>query len=141
VSEELARRYRDLVVFGPFESVDPAEISALEGEIGQAIPPAYRAFIGVANGGSLPKWARQRTRDMSGVPADDFDAYLDSLFIDRDLAEDTWSDSAHLDPDDPWRRVIEEWLDGGMAGRRGHPAALRPVRRIPADALRRGRAP
>lgn len=54
MGEELAREYRGLVVFGPFEPVDPPEISALQSEIGQAIPPAYRAFLEVANGGTLP---------------------------------------------------------------------------------------
>src|ERR671912_1054098 len=54
VGEELARQYRGLVIFGPFEPVDPQEISALERVIGQAIPPAYRAFLDVANGGTLP---------------------------------------------------------------------------------------
>jgi SMI1 / KNR4 family (SUKH-1) len=52
--EELARQYRGLLIFGPFEPVDPQEISALEREIGQAIPAAYRTFLDVANGGTLP---------------------------------------------------------------------------------------
>ncbi|MGI5225926.1 hypothetical protein [Actinoallomurus sp. CA-142502] len=54
MSEELARRYRGRAVFGPFEPVDPDEIGALERGIGQALPPAYRAFLDVANGGGLP---------------------------------------------------------------------------------------
>jgi hypothetical protein len=54
VGEELARQYRGLVIFGPFEPVDPQEISALEREVGQTIPLAYRAFLDVANGGTLP---------------------------------------------------------------------------------------
>jgi hypothetical protein len=33
--------------------VRPKEVSALEGEIGQPIPPAYRRFLEVANGGTL----------------------------------------------------------------------------------------
>ena len=213
LGEELARQYRGLVIFGPFEPVDPQEISALESEIGQAIPPAYRAFLDVANGGTLPYsvrvppgpqgepisfsdlyrlgrdrhgeygwgtllgeyrrqsqswlaghlpvatllpvartggsdlvyvdlapdrygqvlgfvhglpgWTGLGTSDMSGVLADDFNAYLDGLFIDPDLAEDVWSDSAHQDPADPWRRVIEHWLDGGLPGWRGQPWAAR----------------
>ncbi|GLY84867.1 SMI1/KNR4 family protein [Actinoallomurus iriomotensis] len=211
MSEELARRYRGRVVFGPFEPVDPDETSALEREIGQALPPAYRAFLDAANGGNLPysvrvppgpdgepisysdlfrlgrdrrgeygwgtllgeyrrlqqsrlaehlpvttllpiartggddlvfldlapdrygqvlglvhglpEWAGSRAGDMSGALADDFDAYLDALFIDRDLAEDTWADTAHLDPADPWRRVVEQWLDGGLADWRTRPWA------------------
>ena len=51
--EELARRYQGLVIFGPFNPVHPQEIRALESEIGQAIPLAYRRFLEVANGGTL----------------------------------------------------------------------------------------
>ncbi|MFB6780488.1 SMI1/KNR4 family protein [Streptomyces sp. NPDC056352] len=43
--------------------------------------------------------------------ADNFDAYLDSLFIDPDMSEDAWADVADSDPSDPWRRTVEEWLD------------------------------
>ncbi|MFC8537518.1 SMI1/KNR4 family protein [Streptomyces sp. NPDC057249] len=43
--------------------------------------------------------------------ADDFHAYLDSLYIDPDTAEDAWADVAKSDPSDPWRRAVEEWLD------------------------------
>jgi hypothetical protein len=50
---------------------------------------------------------------------------VEGLFIDPDLAEDVWSDSAHQDPVDPWRRVIEHWLDGGLPGWRGQPWAAR----------------
>ncbi|MEV4976671.1 SMI1/KNR4 family protein [Streptomyces scopuliridis] len=48
--------------------------------------------------------------------AEDFDAYLDSLFIDPDMAEDAWADVAECDPSDPWRRTIEEWLDMELPG-------------------------
>jgi hypothetical protein len=44
VPEELARQYRGLVIFGPFSPVHPEEISALEREIGQAIPPRLPAL-------------------------------------------------------------------------------------------------
>ncbi|MGI5484696.1 SMI1/KNR4 family protein [Streptomyces lavendofoliae] len=43
--------------------------------------------------------------------ADDFDAYLGSLFIDPDTAEDAWADVVDSDPSDPWRKTVEEWLD------------------------------
>jgi hypothetical protein len=213
VPEVLARQYRGLVIFGPFGPVHPEEISALESEIGQAIPPAYRSFLEVANGGTLeysirvppgpegepigfsnlhllgrdqhgeygwktllgeyrrlpgswlaqhlpvatllpiartggddqvfldlapdrygqvlgfvhglPEWTGLRTRNMSGVLADDFDAYLDGLFIDPDVAEDVWSDHAGQDPADPWRRVVEQWLDVGLPGWRSRPWAAR----------------
>jgi hypothetical protein len=45
VPEELARQYRGLVIFDPFSPVHPEEMRALEREIGQAIPPAYRRFL------------------------------------------------------------------------------------------------
>jgi hypothetical protein len=213
VPEVLARQYRGLVIFGPFGPVHPEEISALESETGQAIPPAYRSFLEVANGGTLeysirvppgpegepigfsnlhllgrdqhgeygwetllgeyrrlpgswlaqhlpvatllpiartggddqvfldlapdrygqvlgfvhglPEWTGLRTRNMSGVLADDFDAYLDGLFIDPDVAEDVWSDHAGQDPADPWRRVVEQWLDVGLPGWRSRPWAAR----------------
>ncbi|MFE7394564.1 hypothetical protein [Streptomyces sp. NPDC057582] len=48
--------------------------------------------------------------------ADNFDAYLDSLFIDPDMAEDAWADVADSDPSDPWRRTVEEWLDKELPG-------------------------
>jgi hypothetical protein len=212
VPEELARQYRSRVIIGPFTPVDPAEISVLEDELGQAIPPAYRSFLEVANGGTLPysvrvppgpqgepvsfsdlyrlgcdedgeygfgtllgeyrflpqtelaehlpaasllpiartggeddtlfldlapdrysqvvgfisglpAWTRLRTRDMAGVLAADFDAYLDGLFIDPADAADVWSDSASQDPTSPWRRVTEHWLDLGLPGWRSEPWA------------------
>ncbi|MFI0928584.1 SMI1/KNR4 family protein [Streptomyces sp. NPDC021012] len=48
--------------------------------------------------------------------AEDFDTYLDSLFIDPDTAEGVWADAAECDPSDPWRRTIEEWLDKELPG-------------------------
>jgi hypothetical protein len=213
VPGELARAYRGRVIFGPFAPVHPEEVSALAGEIGQPIPPAYRSFLEVANGGTLeysirvppgpegepigfsdlhllgrdqhgeygwetllgeyrrlpgswlaqhlpvatllpiartggddqvfldlapdrygqvlgfvhglPEWTGLRTRNLSGVLADDFDAYLDGLFIDPDVAEDVWSDHAGQDPADPWRRVVEQWLDVGLPGWRSRPWAAR----------------
>jgi hypothetical protein len=53
VPGELARAYRGRIIFGPFAPVHPEEVSAPEGEIGQPIPPAYRSFLEVANGGVL----------------------------------------------------------------------------------------
>lgn len=55
--------------------------------------------------------------------ADDFDAYLDNLVIDPELAEDAWSDVSDSDPTDPWRRTVEQWLDKDMAGWRSQPWA------------------
>jgi SMI1 / KNR4 family (SUKH-1) len=213
VPEEFARQYRGQVIFGPFSPVDPAEVGALENEVGRPIPPAYRSFIEVANGGALPysvrvppephggptsfsdlyrlghdehgeygfgtllgeyrslqtwptghlpvatllpiartggeddtlfldlssdrygqvvgfvsgrpAWTGQPTHDMAEVLADDFDAYLDSLFIEPDAAEDEWSDAVGLDPADPWRRGVAQWLDLGLPGWRSEPWAAR----------------
>jgi hypothetical protein len=46
--------------------------------------------------------------------AEDFDAYLASLFVEPELAEDTWADVADSDPADPWRRTVETWLDADL---------------------------
>jgi SMI1/KNR4 family protein SUKH-1 len=210
--EDLARQYRGRIIFGPFAPMDPKEIGALEGELGQPIPSAYRSFLEVANGGALaysarvppgpvgepisfcdlyrlgrdehgeygwgtllgeyrqlphswlaehlpvatllpiartggeddtlfldltpdrcgqvvgfvsglPAWTGRRPRNLWSVLAEDFDAYLDGLFIDLDDAEDEWSDAAGLDPADPWRRVTEQWLDLGLPGWRSEPWA------------------
>lgn len=51
--------------------------------------------------------------------ADDFDSYLDSLFIDPGIAECAWADVVHSDPSDPWRRTVEEWLDRELPAWRG----------------------
>lgn len=213
MAEEFARQYRGLILFGPFAPVDPEEIGVLEREIGQAIPPAYRSFLEVANGGTLeystrvppspegdlvsfsdlhrlgpdqhgeygwgtlvgeywelphswlaeqlpvatllpiartgggdqllldpapnrhgrvlgvvhglPEWTGLETRDRWGVLADDFDAYLDGLFLDPDVAKEMWSDAADQDPADPWRQVVEQWLDSGLPGWRREPWAAR----------------
>jgi hypothetical protein len=50
---EVMRRYRGRVLYGPFASLDPRDMQTLEAEIGYPIPPAYRAFLEVAHGGSL----------------------------------------------------------------------------------------
>ncbi|MFD8589036.1 SMI1/KNR4 family protein [Streptomyces sp. NPDC059637] len=56
--------------------------------------------------------------------AEDFNAYLDSLFVDPDMAEDTWADVAASDPSDPWRRTVEEWLDKETPGWRAEAWAV-----------------
>ena len=53
MAEEVMRRYRGQVLYGPFASLDPGDMQALEAEIGYPIPAAYRAFLEVAHGGSL----------------------------------------------------------------------------------------
>jgi hypothetical protein len=213
VPGELARAYRGRVIFGPFAPVHPEEVSALEGEIGCPIPPAYRSFLEVANGGTLeysvrvppgpdgepisfcdlyrlgrvefgdygwgtllgeyrqlphsslaeqlpvttllpiactgggdqlfldlapdrygrvvgvvhglPEWTGLHTRNLWGVLGADFDAYLDGLFIEPQVAEDVWSDHAQQDLAEPRRRLVEQWLDDGLPGWRGMLWAVR----------------
>ncbi|MGW5688540.1 SMI1/KNR4 family protein [Nonomuraea sp. NPDC003754] len=67
----------------------------------------------------LPGWTGRRQRGLFAKVADDFDAYLDSLRIDPDMAESTWGDVADADPADPWRRTVEAWLDNGLPDWRG----------------------
>ncbi|MBT2471747.1 SMI1/KNR4 family protein [Streptomyces sp. ISL-66] len=58
--------------------------------------------------------------------ADGFDAYLDSLVIDPELAANTWADVADRDSTDPWRRTVEEWLDKDLPGWRAELATAAP---------------
>jgi hypothetical protein len=53
MAEEVMRRYRGRVLYGPFASLDPGDMQALEAETGYPVPVAYRAFLEVAHGGSL----------------------------------------------------------------------------------------
>lgn len=55
--------------------------------------------------------------------ADDFDAYLDSLVIDPELAADTWADVIDSGSTDSWRRTVEGWLDKELPGWRAQPWA------------------
>ncbi|RSM91642.1 SMI1/KNR4 family protein [Kibdelosporangium aridum] len=202
MDDELLRRYRGRLIFGPFATVEPDELDALENAIGGRLPSAYRAFIEEANGGSLmydirvppnddgeiigftellhigrneqgeygygtllgayqrqqerslgehismkrllpiardggndtlfldldprdggrliafvhglPEWTGKTEHDVLAVVADSFDAYLDDLFISDETAEMTWEDVRDADPDDDWRRAVEQWLDEGV---------------------------
>ncbi|MDN3029517.1 SMI1/KNR4 family protein [Streptomyces sp. S.PB5] len=55
--------------------------------------------------------------------SDDFDSYLDDLFVTREAAEDVWADVAGSEVDDPWRLTVEAWLDREVAGWRADPWA------------------
>jgi hypothetical protein len=206
MSEELTRRYRNIMVFGPFQHVRPADLAELEDEIGGPLPASYRAFIEIANGGNpqyavripprpdgevllferlhsvsellseyrelpktifgaafaamgvtagsllpiaedgggstlfldlspethgrvlafvfgLPAWTGPERAAGIGVVADDFDGYLDLLFIDDDTAEGIWEDALEDEPTDPWRLAVERWLDHGRPGWRDLPWA------------------
>ncbi|RVU15274.1 SMI1/KNR4 family protein [Streptomyces antnestii] len=58
--------------------------------------------------------------------ADNFDAYLDGLFIDPEMAEDAWADVADSDPSDLWRRTVEEWLNRELPNWRTEAWAVAP---------------
>jgi hypothetical protein len=211
MADELMRRYRGRVIFGPFVPVDPGEVTALEAAIGRPLPADYRAFLDAANGGrleyairlpasaggevlgftdvhqvgrdqrgeygygtllgeyrrhaesaavgqlpvedllpiavdgggdtlyldvgsrtpgrllafvhGLPEWTGLAGHDVFPVVSDSFDAYLDSLFIEADIAQLTWEDAKDADPADEWRRVVVAWLDEGLPNWRDRPWA------------------
>ncbi|MFF9914908.1 hypothetical protein [Streptomyces sp. NPDC013457] len=52
---------------------------------------------------------------------DDVNAYLDSLVVDPEATEDTWTDVVDSDFTDPWRQTVEEWLDKDLPGWRAEP--------------------
>ncbi|UMP05394.1 SMI1/KNR4 family protein [Amycolatopsis sp. EV170708-02-1] len=62
----------------------------------------------------LPRWTGLRERTVLATVADTFDEYVDALFIDDETAQMNWEDVQHAAPDDPWRRVVEQWLDEGL---------------------------
>jgi hypothetical protein len=84
-------------------------------------PDRYGQVDGFVSG--LPAWTGLHTQDMAGVLAENFDAYLDSLFIEPDVAAAIWSDYAGQDAADVWQPVIEQWLDLGLPGWRSEPWA------------------
>ncbi|MCB5163907.1 SMI1/KNR4 family protein [Streptomyces bambusae] len=86
-------------------------------DLNPATPGRLHAFVhGIPHAGYLP------TGVFTHV-ADDFDAYLDSLTVDPDLAEDTWVDVADSAPDDTWRQTVAAWLDKELPGWRTEPWA------------------
>lgn len=54
MSEETYRRYGRLVLWGDFVRAKRSDFRRLRKELGSDLPPEYRAFIEVANGGGLP---------------------------------------------------------------------------------------
>ncbi|GHF10838.1 hypothetical protein GCM10014715_78110 [Streptomyces spiralis] len=87
-------------------------------DLNQATHGQLHAFVqGIPHPGYLSKGVFTKV-------ADDFDAYLDRLVIDPDLAEDTWADVADRDSTDPWRRTVEEWLDKELPGWRAESWAV-----------------
>lgn len=68
----------------------------------------------------LPSWAGGGERDSGGLVASSWHEFLEMLYIDEDLAEMQWSDSAG-EPE--WRDSVVRWLDSGMPGWRDRPWA------------------
>jgi hypothetical protein len=135
MSERGSRLYRGRAVAGPFRTFDAGEAEVLEREIGRPTPPAYQRFLKTGGGGffdygtDVPPGSGGEIlsfdelyrlgRDDDG----DFEAYLDCVFIDPDIAETTWEDAVDIDPADSWRRTVGEWLDIGLPGWRDRPWA------------------
>jgi hypothetical protein len=86
-------------------------------------PEGYGRVLGYRCG--LPAWTGLPTDDWFGELAPDFDAYLDALVVDRDEAADAWADAAELDPRDPVRLAVVQWLDQELPGWREAPWAGR----------------
>jgi hypothetical protein len=84
-------------------------------------PDHFGAVYAFAHG--LPEWAGGDGRDTGGQVSASFDAFLDLLYIDDELAELTWLD-AHDQAE--WRLVVEQWLDSGLPGWRQRPWAAAP---------------
>lgn len=66
VSTVEIRTYRGRVLWGPFVGVDQAEIEQVEQTIGRRLPAEYRAFVTLANGGTLPYAVRLPPEDADG---------------------------------------------------------------------------
>ena len=89
-------------------------------ELGGQSPGRVIAFIR-----GLPPWTGRTERDTVADVGDSFDAYLDSLFIDEELAEMAWEGAQNIDSSDPWRHAVEAWLNEGLPGWRERPWAVR----------------
>ncbi|WP_329243115.1 hypothetical protein OG417_45335 [Actinoallomurus sp. NBC_01490] len=74
----------------------------------------------------LPEWTGLTRNTGSGVLPENFNEYLDALFIDEDRSDWAWEYYVgDAQPTDLWRRTIEEWLDPGLPGWRTRPWANR----------------
>jgi hypothetical protein len=71
----------------------------------------------------LPAWTGLTQHDTGVVVADDFDAYLDALFIEEDHARRAWEGAQHPTAADDWRDAVRWWLDDGLADWRTRPWA------------------
>lgn len=53
MTEEMFRRYRKLIVWGPFQPSDDDDLDRVERELGRSLPKEYREFLLVGNGGRM----------------------------------------------------------------------------------------
>jgi cell wall assembly regulator SMI1 len=70
----------------------------------------------------LPDWAGGDGQDRGGVVATSWEGYLRMLFIDEEMAQETWED-AREGAEDDWLPLIMDWLDSGLPGWRDRPWA------------------
>jgi cell wall assembly regulator SMI1 len=65
-SDDMDRRWGDLVVWGPFTSITDADLDDVEQAIGVSLPDDYRRFMKVAHGGRLEYAVRLPPHDPAG---------------------------------------------------------------------------
>ncbi|MFB7948486.1 SMI1/KNR4 family protein [Kitasatospora phosalacinea] len=116
----------------------------LLGEYRSSTEPEFRDLLPIARSGGgdtlfldlAPATHGRLCAFVSGIPwpgrlqhgvftevAPDFDAYLDALVLDPDVAELHWEDVSGHDPADPWRRAVEARLDRELPHWRAEPWA------------------
>lgn len=71
----------------------------------------------------LPAWTGLTQHDVGAVVGDDFDAYLDGLFIAEDDARYKWVSAQHPTVSAQRRDAVRLWLDLGLPGWRTRPWA------------------
>jgi cell wall assembly regulator SMI1 len=64
--DDIARRWGNLVLWGPFTSVRETDFDRVERVVGVALPPGYRRFMKVAHGGTLQYAVRLPPDDSTG---------------------------------------------------------------------------
>lgn len=79
----LSRRYRDLVLFGPFTPLPPDGLASIEAALGISLPQSYRRLLEVANGGTVEYDVHLPAGDVVSfpdlIPADQLGAEFRSL--------------------------------------------------------------
>lgn len=85
-------------------------------------PESYGQVVGFVHG--LPSWTGLRQENVIVTLASGFDEYVDSLFVEVDVAEMIWADWAEADLDDSERAEVVKWLDSGLPDWRARAWAL-----------------